>query len=387
MRCFDTPLVGLESIDEGTNLDQHDMSQHDETKPRTPHDSGDEPTVDDQETFPGAAQVKSTGSLDITFLVDDVCVPIKIQKIAGNNVFYGNLNDKALELFGPTIRTQCNSQYSTKKDVLIDHMVNLFSNTFNKKVVVNLAGKNLKYTRAQYRDKLQLDLKHEHPPMVPEKEQKALIEDAKENLLKRQGKKTQPGKARLPDTSKETKARVEKHRQHRLGQGGYRKLRARIGNRFQDVATEEDLNLSFKHGFKSVIEYQKSLGQTPISPMTQTQQQCNHNTESSSTLHVPTNVWVCISHDSGEQSGHYGLGDGNASHGQLLSSCMGEWIWGKDNDKVESNFESWAYLAFMLMQKDYRFLQVYRVWRFVCALCCWWQSRCQTVRSLYQGIM
>jgi len=75
-------------------------------------------------------------------------------------------------------------------------MVNLFDNTFNKKVVAKLAGENLKYTRAQYRDKLQLDLKHERPPMVPEKEWKALIEDAKENLLKRQGKQPRPGKAR-----------------------------------------------------------------------------------------------------------------------------------------------------------------------------------------------
>jgi len=75
-------------------------------------------------------------------------------------------------------------------------MVNLFSNTFNKKVVAKLADENLKYTRAQYRDKLQLDLKHERPPMVPEKEWKALIEDAKENLLKRQGKQPRPRKAR-----------------------------------------------------------------------------------------------------------------------------------------------------------------------------------------------
>ena len=29
-----------------------------------------------------------------------------------------------------------------------------------------------------------------------------------------------------------------------------------------------------------------------------------------------------------------GLGDENTSRGQLLSSCMGEWIWRKDNDKV-----------------------------------------------------
>jgi hypothetical protein len=33
---------------------------------------------------------------------------------------------------------------------------------------------------------------------------------------------------RLPDASKVTKARVEKHGQHKLGQGGYGKLKARI---------------------------------------------------------------------------------------------------------------------------------------------------------------
>ena len=58
------------------------MLEHDETEPRTPHDSGDELTVDDHETFPGAARVKSTGSLDLTFLLDDACVLIKIQNIA-----------------------------------------------------------------------------------------------------------------------------------------------------------------------------------------------------------------------------------------------------------------------------------------------------------------
>ena len=84
-----------------------------------------------------------------------------------------------MELFGPTIHTWRNRQDSAKRDVLIDHMVNLFGNTFNKKVVAKLDDENLKYTRAQYRDKLQLDLKHECPPIVPEKEWKALIEDAK----------------------------------------------------------------------------------------------------------------------------------------------------------------------------------------------------------------
>ena len=88
-----------------------------------------------------------------------------------------------MELFGPTIHTWWNSQDSKKRDVLIDHMANLFGNTLNKKVVAKLTDKNLKYTRAQYRDKLQLDLKHESPPMVPDKEWKVLIEDVKENLL------------------------------------------------------------------------------------------------------------------------------------------------------------------------------------------------------------
>ena len=60
-------------------------------------------------------------------------------------------------------------------------MVNLLGNTFNKKVVSKLSEENSKYTRAQYRDKLQIDLKHEYHPMVLDKEWKALTEDEKEN--------------------------------------------------------------------------------------------------------------------------------------------------------------------------------------------------------------
>jgi hypothetical protein len=33
---------------------------------------------------------------------------------------------------------------------------------------------------------------------------------------------------RLPDTSKETKERLDKHGQHKLGQGGYLRLKSRI---------------------------------------------------------------------------------------------------------------------------------------------------------------
>ena len=43
------------------------------------------------------------------------------------------------------------------------------------------------------------------------------------------------------------------------------------GNTFQDAATKEELNLGFKYGFKSVIEYRKSLGKTPIFPIMQMQ--------------------------------------------------------------------------------------------------------------------
>ena len=41
---------------------------------------------------------------------------------------------------------------------------------------------------------------------------------------------------------------------------------------FDIAATKEKLKLGYNHGFKSVIEYRKSLGQTPISRATQVNQ-------------------------------------------------------------------------------------------------------------------
>ena len=85
VRLFEPPEVPLESIDERNDFDRHDTPEHDESKPGTPHDSREERTVDGEETIMhGAERIKSTISLDITFLVDDACVPIKIQKIASN---------------------------------------------------------------------------------------------------------------------------------------------------------------------------------------------------------------------------------------------------------------------------------------------------------------
>ena len=101
-----------------------------------------------------------------------------------------------MELFGSTIRTVWQQQNNNLKDELIRHMINLFGDTFNKKVVLKLAADSLKYTRAQYRGKLTENLKHEHPPMVPEQECKALMDDAKFILLRNQGKQPRTDKAR-----------------------------------------------------------------------------------------------------------------------------------------------------------------------------------------------
>ena len=98
-----------------------------------------------------------------------------------------NLHEE-LEIFGPTIRTQWNSQNEKLKDDLMNHMVSLFGDTFNKKGVTATTSLSLKYVKEDYRDNLQINTKYEHPPMVPEKEWKALMDDAKEKALIKQGK-------------------------------------------------------------------------------------------------------------------------------------------------------------------------------------------------------
>ena len=78
----------------------------------------------------------------------------------------------------------------------MNHIVNLFGNTFNKKGVTAVAGLNLKYVRAYYRDNLQIKTKYECPSMVPEKEWKDLNDDAKEKALRKQGKSPPIGSRR-----------------------------------------------------------------------------------------------------------------------------------------------------------------------------------------------
>ena len=93
-----------------------------------------------------------------------------------------------LDIFGPTIRTWWNAQNDKLKDDLMNHMVNLFGGTFNKKGVTAIAGLNLKYVREDYRENLHINPEYEHHPMVPKKEWKALMDDAKEKELRKQGK-------------------------------------------------------------------------------------------------------------------------------------------------------------------------------------------------------
>jgi hypothetical protein len=78
-------LLRLEFIDERNYFDRHDTSEHDESKPGNPHDSGEERTVDGEETIlHGEERIKSTRSQGVTFLVDDASILINIHKIAGN---------------------------------------------------------------------------------------------------------------------------------------------------------------------------------------------------------------------------------------------------------------------------------------------------------------
>jgi hypothetical protein len=52
VRLFEPPEVPLESIDERGDFDWHDMLEHDESEPRTPHDDfGEEHSVGAHDTI------------------------------------------------------------------------------------------------------------------------------------------------------------------------------------------------------------------------------------------------------------------------------------------------------------------------------------------------
>ena len=70
----------------------------------------------------------------------------------------------------------------------MDYLEGLFGvDMFNTKAVTSASGEYLKYTRDVYRWSLARNPRYEHPPSIPEREWKEIIDDAKENILRKLG--------------------------------------------------------------------------------------------------------------------------------------------------------------------------------------------------------
>ncbi|XP_057872289.2 uncharacterized protein LOC131078571 [Cryptomeria japonica] len=139
-------------------------------------------------------------------------------------------------------------------------MVELFGNdTFDKTKLLEKADTYLKYVKDQYRTHLEKNVKYERPPMIPEREWKDLILDAKERIERKKGNTLVDAKRRLSDTSKATKARQEKHGQHKLDFGGYMKLATQIGSEFNTASTEDDKRIAYQQGYIVVDERLQEL--------------------------------------------------------------------------------------------------------------------------------
>ena len=68
----------------------------------------------------------------------------------------------------------------------MDYLEGLFGvDMFNKKEVTFSAGEYLKYTRDVYRRSLVGNPRYEHPPSIPEREWKVIIDDAKEKIRRK----------------------------------------------------------------------------------------------------------------------------------------------------------------------------------------------------------
>jgi len=69
-----------------------------------------------------------------------------------------------------------------KKDI-IDHLVVLFGDPFNKIGVISLASTYLKYVKDEYKVHLQTNPSYECPPMILKSELNNLLEDANEKKM------------------------------------------------------------------------------------------------------------------------------------------------------------------------------------------------------------
>ena len=113
------------------------------------------------------------------------------------------MNDLALEIFGPTIRTMWNKQPKSLKDDQTNRLVSLFrKDTFDTSKVLQKDGKHLKIVRDQYRVHLKKNPRYERPLVIPSMEWKALVEDGKEKGLRKLGKIPPGGTGRYAIHSK-----------------------------------------------------------------------------------------------------------------------------------------------------------------------------------------
>ena len=70
----------------------------------------------------------------------------------------------------------------------MDYLEGLFGvDMFNTKAITSTAGEYLKYTRDVYRRSFAINTRYESPPSIPEREWKAIIDDAEEKILKKSG--------------------------------------------------------------------------------------------------------------------------------------------------------------------------------------------------------
>jgi hypothetical protein len=105
----------------------------------------------------------------------------------GNNLFYQQLHEKAFSLFTLTIRTSYKYQSQSLKKELMKHMTNIFGQVFNQNMVDSMVGKYLKVVQDNYHTNLLCYPNYEHPTLVPKNEWDALVEDAKEKKMKKEG--------------------------------------------------------------------------------------------------------------------------------------------------------------------------------------------------------
>jgi hypothetical protein len=105
------------------------------------------------------------------------------------------MNDKGLDIFGPTICTQWSTHNLSLKKDLIDHLVSVFSDSFNKIGVTSLDNTCLKILMDKYRVHLKTNPRYERPLMILEVEWKNILEDEKEKTMRKEGN-TPPGQGR-----------------------------------------------------------------------------------------------------------------------------------------------------------------------------------------------